>query len=84
MQQEYSEALSSALCNQLPLGAELGWEHIAESITATASNFPGYATRKEKDWFDANIPDMKLLLDNKHKTHAALLSNPSSARLSEE
>ena len=82
--EEFSAAVSDKLRSPLPAGVEPGWKYIADNVAAAANETVGFATRKNKDWFDANLHGIQELLKNKHRTHAALLSNPSSTHLREE
>ena len=79
--QEYKEVLFNRLSDVPPAGIEPGWKHFTESVNSAATDTIGFASRKNKDWFDANLPGIQELLECKHRAHSALLSNPSSVRL---
>ena len=78
---EYNEALSNRLSGVPPTEIEPGWKHFTENVNSAATETIGYARRKNKDWFDANLPGIQELLECKNRAHSALLSNPSSVRL---
>ena len=51
---------------------------------AAAEQVLGHTKRKNADWFDENITQIRELLENKYKAHSAHKSNPSSVRLKDK
>ena len=79
--EEFKEAISEKLDENPPAGVEEGWKFILDSVSAVAAETIGSTTRRNQDWFDSNLPGIQEILKNKHKAHAAHLSNPSSVYL---
>ena len=50
------------------------WETLCEKMYETSVDILGNTTRKYQDWFDENDDEMLSLLEERRKTHDALLS----------
>ena len=51
---------------------------VQPSLLTAAKNHLGKPRRKHEDWFDENDDNIHALLEQKHKTHRALLSGPKT------
>ena len=82
--EELSEAISEKLKEEMPTDVETGWKHLLDSVAVVAAETVGFTTRKNQDWFDANLPGIQDVLQSKHRALAAHLSNPASVYLKEK
>ena len=82
--EELKNDLSTKFNNRTVDIIQEGWGRIAEGLTEATPESVGFAVRKNRDWFDANLSGIQDLLNNKHKALTAYLSNPSSIHLKEE
>jgi len=57
---------------------ERNWCTLRDMVYNTALETLGPSTRQHKDWFDENCSEIQQLLDEKHRAHKAVLSDPSS------
>ena len=60
-----------------------GWNNMAEVMRSSAEAVLGCTTRKSRDSFDDNAEEIKLLLNQKNRAHAAYIGNPASVFLGE-
>ena len=44
---------------------EEGWYHFARTVTNATEEVLGLSERKNKDWFDENVADIRTLLNTK-------------------
>ena len=65
-------------------GIEDTWKHLSGTVTEVAEATLGYTKRKNQDWFDENIDEVRTLLDRKYKANAAHIHNPTSVHLKEK
>ena len=57
---------------------EYEWSNLRSALLTAANNHLGKPRRKHEDWFDENDDNIHALLEQKHKTHRALLSGPKT------
>ncbi len=67
---------STPLNNQ---NVKTAWTSFRDLVYNTASDVLGAPTKKHKDWFDDNHPEIRELLDKKKRLHQAYLNDPNSA-----
>ena len=54
------------------------WDEFSRKLTRKAQELLGCATKKHRDWFEECGHEVRTLLEEKNKAHAACLGNPSS------
>lgn len=89
IRQELASAVTIKLAETLPMqsndsGIEDTWKHLSGTVTEVAEATLGYTKRKNQDWFDENIDEVRILLDRKYKANAAHVHNPTSVHLKEK
>ena len=84
VRRRFEETNAESMRAPLPIAIEEGWQKFSETLMETGKNVLGFATRKNRDWFDSNMDNIKLLLSKKHKALAAHLANRTSDHLREE
>ena len=81
---QLQETLHAQLCSPLPPGIEEGWQKLSKTVMNAAEEVLGRAPRKNQDWFDANLQEIREVISTKNKALAVSLSNPSSTYLKQQ
>ncbi|CAH1231299.1 Hypp378 [Branchiostoma lanceolatum] len=55
------------------------WENVASTLLTTSRRVLGTTTKRNRDWFDEQRTDVRSLLTEQHKAHAAVLRAPTPA-----
>ena len=76
---ELQAGLQAKLENNYPEdpSPETLWDLLKASILQTSEEIIGFATKKNRDWFDENNQEIQELLETKRSAHQAHLSHPS-------
>ena len=83
LQQSTKDQLAEEMSKQLETlqtsnDIEEDWKLLKEITYSTALSVLGPTQRKHQDWFDQNDEEIGILLEKKHASHKALLSDPTS------
>ncbi|KAI8499112.1 hypothetical protein Bbelb_228760 [Branchiostoma belcheri] len=55
---------------------ESQWQQLKTALQETTAQVVGYSTRKNRDWFDENDPEIEALLQRKRSCHQKVLFKP--------
>ena len=75
---KFQDSITIRLEGTLAPGVEEGWKNLSTEAATVAEEELGRAPRKNKDWFDANLQDIREVVDAKNSALAVSLSSPSS------
>ena len=83
LQQATKDQLAEEMSKQLETlqtsnDIEEDWKLLKEITYSTALSVLGSTQRKHEDWFDQNDEEIGILLEKKHASHKALLSDQTS------